>query len=240
MPVQNTLSWAERIKTANETKTKFEAVPLGRFDFFIKEASVAQGQKGEYVKYRAAIANGPRANALVFEACYPNAEKIGYFLEFWHALGFTDEWFMTGNGPTTEQIASALVGRPFSAEVFTRDDAKNDKNGDLYRSLRKFQPATGGEPAVSQQAAVAPAANNFGAPAVAAAPAAPAPAFAAPVAVNAGGSPWGAPVAEPVAVPEPTAPVPTPQAAPAANPWDGQAAAAPAAAATGAPPNPFA
>ena len=236
MPVQNTLSWADRIKAANDTKTSFEPVPLGRFDFFIKEASVAQGPKGEYVKYRASIANGPRANALVFEACYPNAEKIGYFLEFWHALGFTDEWFMTGTGPSTEQIAAALVNRPFSAEVFVRDDAKNDKNGVPYRTLRKFQPETGSAPVVAE---TAPAANNFAAAPAAPAPAAPA--FGTP-ANTAGGSPWGAPVAAPVAVPEPTAPAPVAAppaaAAPAVDPWNGKPAAAPAA--TGTPPNPFA
>lgn len=236
MPVQNTLSWADRIATANEAKTKFEAVPLGRFDFYIKQADVVQGPKGEYIKYRAAISSGERANALVFEQCYPNAEKIGYFLEFWHALGFNDEWFMTGNGPTTDQIAAAILNRPFSAEVYVRDDAKDDKNGDKYRSLRKFNPYTGGESAPVDQAPVQ--SGNFGAPA-ATVPAA-APVAAAPVATTAGGSPWGAPVAAPVAVPEPTAPAPVAQAAPTASPWDGQAAAAPAASATGAPPNPFA
>ncbi len=236
MPVQNTLSWADRIATANEAKTKFEAVPLGRFNFFIKEATVHQGQKGEYVKYRAAISEGPRANALVFEQCYPNAEKIGYFLEFWHALGFTDEWFMTGNGPTTEQIASAIIGRPFSAEVYTRDDAKNDKNGDLYRSLRKFNPFAGGEAAPTAQAAPA---SSFGSPAPAATAPAPQPPVA-PVATTAGGSAWGAPVPETPVAPVAPAPVAAAPAAPTANPWDNQAAAAPAAASTGAPPNPFA
>lgn len=239
MPVQNSLSWAERIQTANETKAKFEPVPLGHFNFFIKQADVVQGPKGEYIKYRAAISEGERANALVFEQCYPNAEKIGYFLEFWHALGFTDEWFMTGDGPTTDQIAAAILNRPFSAEVYVRDDAKDDKNGDKYRSLRKFVPFTGSTAAPAQAAP----ANTFGAPAAAPAPAAPAavaPVASAPVATTAGGSPWGAPVAAPVAVPEPTAPSPVAASAPAVDPWSGTPTAAPAASGTSAPPNPFA
>lgn len=223
MPVQNSLSWADKIKNAAESRAKFEPVPVGRYDFKIIKAEVAQGQKGDYIKYRASILSGPRANALVFESTYPNADNIGFFLEFWHGLGFNDDWLMSAQAPTTDQIASSLVGREFSGEVYIRDDAKADKNGDQYRSLRKFHPYGGAAQAAPAAVASAPAQN-----------------FGSPTAVTAGGSPWGAPVPDAA----PTAPaavapasIPTPDQA---NPWNATQAAPAPAASGGAPPNPFA
>lgn len=224
MPVQNNgISWAQKIAAADANTPNFEPVPLGRANFTIKQADLAQGQKGEYIRYRAAIKDGPRANALVFESTYPNAEKIGFFLEFYRATGLGDEWLMGATPPTTDQIRQALVGRDFSAEVYVRDDAKTDKNGDQYRSLKNFRPYAGAAQAPTQSAPQAPANGGFGQPA----PQAPAQAT----------SSFGAPV------PQPQIPTPDqaqPQA-PAADPWSepAQPQAPVQNAPQATPPNPF-
>lgn len=216
MPVQsNGISWAQKIAAADSATTSFEPVPLGRANFTIKQADLAMGQKGEYIRYRAAIKDGPRANALVFESTYPNAEKIGFFLEFYRATGLGDDWLMGATPPSTDQIRQALVGRDFSAEVYVRDDAKDDKNGDKYRSLKNFRPYAGAAQAPAQSAPQAPANGGFGQP--------------APQATSSFGAP----------VPQPQIPTPDqaqPQA-PAADPWSEPAPVQNAPQAT--PPNPF-
>lgn len=199
MPANN-FNWAERIQKAKENKVSFEPVPLGRMNFVIKDLpQVTQPNSGgnEYIKFRAAVAEGPRANSLVFASTFPYAANPIFFLELMAAMGISEEWFLGQTPPTTEQIAQAMQGRSFSAEVFIEDDASTDKNGDQYRSLRKYLPAaaSGAQEAPAAQAQP----QQFGAPAQAA-PAAPQ-APAAP----AGGNPWDALNTAPAYVPTPEA-----------------------------------
>lgn len=216
MPVQNSgISWAEKIAASDSSTPNYDPVPLGRHNFSIVKTELASGPKGEYIKYRASIKDGPRANALVFESAYPNAEKIGFFLEFFRSTGLEDSVLMSN--PSTEAIAGFLLNRDFSAEVYVRDDARDDKNGNPYRSLRKFQPYGGVVNAPAQ--AQTQANTGFGT--------APQPQAQAQAQAT---SSFGAPV--PASVPTPDQAQPT---APTSDPW----ASNPAQTNQATPPNPF-
>lgn len=193
MPEVASLSWKEKIAAAGTTSKKFEALPTGRYLVEILEASVAVGPKGEYINVKTKVAEGPRANARVNTRTFPNAADVQMFIDFIKAAGLSVEWLMTE--PTMEQITSALVGRVMSANVYIEKDAKDDNNGDKWRSLNGFkhkdEHTEDGNAAPA--AAPAPAASNAGWGGQTAAPVAqPAPAAqAAPVADP--GNPWGQP-----------------------------------------------
>lgn len=192
MPV-NQSSWAERINKAKSGGGgNFEPVPLKRLNFIVEDDPVvASGDKGEYIKYRAKVAPGQeRENALVFEMTFPFAENPFAFLDLFSAMGYDEQWLLQAD-PSTEEIASALKNRPFSAEVYVRDESKTDKSGHPYRSLRNFRPVQAQDAApqapapAPTQAASAPGGSPWGAGASTTPPPAPTP-------DQTGGSPWGA------------------------------------------------
>lgn len=163
MPEVAPLSWADKIAAANSAKVKFEAIPLGRTNLEILEASIKMGKTNEYINYKAKIVDGPRANAWVFGRTFPEAKNVSMFIEFIEALGLSTAWLMGDPAqgiaePSLEQIASALVGRQFSADIYEESDAGTDKNGDKFRSLRKFQQIEDSTPSYDS----APAADQNG------------------------------------------------------------------------------
>lgn len=159
MPEVQPVSWAEKIKQAQESSgdVKFEALELGRYNFKVAEARVKESAAGnQYISIQAKVLDGPRANAVAFQNVFPEAKNVSFYLEFYQALGLNLDWLINNN-PTVEEQASAFKDRQFSAEVFVEDGAKIDQKTEAqYRSLRKYQPQAGAPAPTPQDASSAP------------------------------------------------------------------------------------
>lgn len=187
MPAQ---SWKELMNKAEEGAKEFAPLDPGMYAFVIKEpAKVGQTSK-ENPKFtiNPSVESGPRANARVFHdfivSDSPYAMKNFFFGDL-AILGLGPTFF--DSNPTEQQIAQALQGRRFVAEVYHEEG----NNGKTYARLRNFGAPTSAPPAAGVPGGL-PAAAPIQA---AAAPvAAPAPSAVPPVAPE---SPWAtaAPVA---------------------------------------------
>lgn len=226
------MDWAARRKIASEATGGFTPLEPNTYSFIIKDLPEVTEKDGwPRFKINPSVEAGPRANARVFHTFYttekPNGMKM--FYDQMAVLGITEDWLDTVTDD--RQIAQAMVGKRFTAEVF--HEMYQDK---LQQRLRKIAAPVGSAPVgpgAPVAAAVAPAAaagpNPFAAPQAAA----PAQQFAAPPVQQ------QAPVQQFAAPPVQQAAAPVQQAAPAQqfappagsdNPW---------AATAGAPAPPF-
>lgn len=174
-------SWKELMNAADEGAKEFAILDEGMYEFVIKDpAKVGQTSK-ENPKFtiNPSVESGPRANARVFHTFSvsdsPYAMKMFFFGDL-ATLGLGPSFFDTN--PTEAQIASALQGKRFVAEVFHEDGT----DGKKYARLRNFAapvsaPPTAGVPAGLPTAA--PLGAPAGVPLGATAPVAPAPVAAA-------------------------------------------------------------
>ena len=186
MPEQPQLSWAERI--AESKKNTFKPLDTDtRYNFEIDKTEVKESTTGKapYIKVFAKVIDGERKNYKVNFNTFPESANPWSFLQLFEACGFGLQWLQDSN-PNLHEIASALVGRPFSAEVVDGNQKRDD--GTFWPEYQKFSKPVANEPVAPQ----APAASNFGsAPAPAPAPQAPAPTPAPQPQEDA--SPWGTP-----------------------------------------------
>jgi hypothetical protein len=186
-------SWKELMNAADEGAKEFAILDEGMYEFVIKDpAKVGQTSK-ENPKFtiNPSVESGPRTNARVFHTFSvsdsPYAMKMFFFGDL-ATLGLGPSFF--DQNPTEQQIASALQGRRFVAEVFHEDG--ND--GKKYARLRNFAAPVSAPPTAGVPAGL-PTAAPLGVPTGATAPVAP----AAPTAVAAAPGPWDT-------VPQATAP----------------------------------
>lgn len=197
-------SWKDLMNEAEEGAKEFALLDPGMYSFVIKDpAKVGQTSK-ENPKFsiNPSVESGERANARVWhdfsvsDSAY--AMKTYFFGELAN-LGLGAEFFDTN--PTEQQIAQALQGRRFVAEVFHEDGNDGKKRAKLVSgSIRPAVNAapTAGVPGGLPAASVA-APQNLPAPAVQSAPA------VAPQAPSgAPENPWG-PVAAAAPAPAPAA-----------------------------------
>lgn len=165
MPEINAINWAAKIQEAeNSAPVAFAPLEIGtRYNFEVLDATTTvSGAGNEYISYTARVVDGPRENAkIMYQSTHPAAKNISFFLEFYKSLGLGLEW-LTSSSPSVEELAGAMEGRVFSAEVFVDKDARDDKNGDKYRSLRKYQPQVA--QASAQPAGPAPSVASAPAP----------------------------------------------------------------------------
>lgn len=195
MPAQ---SWKELMNKAEEGAKEFAPLDPGMYPFVVKEpAKVGQTSK-ENPKFtiNPSVESGPRANARVFHdfivSDSPYAMKNFFFGDL-ATLGLGPTFF--DSNPTEQQIAQALQGRRFVAEVFHEEG----NNGKTYARLRNFAAPTSAAPAAGVPGGLgAPAAAGIPAPVATPAPVV----AAAPVAAPAPESPWATTPA-PAAVPAP-------------------------------------
>lgn len=166
MPETPSMDWGSKIAEAASTQVKFEPLEINtRYNFVMENVEIrtAKNTGVEYINFQAKVIDGPRKNSKVFDSTFPNAKNIGMFLDLYKALGLDVSWLVESN-PTLEDIVSAFDGRSFSAEVYVQDNAREDKNGDKYRSLRRYAPQEAPQddapapqtPAAPQQATAAP------------------------------------------------------------------------------------
>lgn len=135
-------TWSERRKeAANAPKREgFKPLEPGRYNFVAKEvAEVGTAQNTGMTSWniKLTVEDGPRANATMYHTFY-DSEKPGgvaFLLEQFSALGLDS---LLDTEASDEQIAQAMLGRRFSAEVY-----KNTYNGKESMKLRAFRPASG-------------------------------------------------------------------------------------------------
>lgn len=160
-------SWSERRKEADAEGAKFAPLVPDRYSFVIvDDAKVEEKDGNARFKINPAVESGERAKARVFHTFYVSEKPAGmrYFFEQMDAVGLGNDFF--DRDPSNEQIAKALKGRRFTAEVF------NDEwEGKVNQKLRKFAPAVGSAPAAGGPGAgpagpaaqgPGPAAQSFG------------------------------------------------------------------------------
>lgn len=197
-------SWKDLMNEAEEGAKEFALLDPGMYSFVIKDpAKVGQTSK-ENPKFsiNPSVESGERANARVWhdfsvsDSAY--AMKTYFFGELAN-LGLGAEFFDTN--PTEQQIAQALQGRRFVAEVFHEDGNDGKKRAKLVSG--SIRPAVNAAPAAGVPgglpAAAVAAPQSLPAPAVQSAPA------VAPQAPSgAPENPWG-PVAAAAPAPAPAA-----------------------------------
>jgi hypothetical protein len=193
-------SWKDLMNDAEKGAKEFEIVAEGPYTFVIKEpAKVGQTSK-ENPKFtiKASIESGERANALVFHdfivSDSPYAMKNFFFGDL-AILGLNSSFFDTN--PSEQQIAQALLGKRFTAEVYHEEAT----NGKTYARLRNFSAPT----------SAAPSAGVPGGLPVAAAHPVPA-ATTSPIAAPSIESPWATPAAPVAPAPQVSNAVPLPPA----------------------------
>jgi pyruvate/2-oxoglutarate dehydrogenase complex dihydrolipoamide acyltransferase (E2) component len=176
------LNWGELISQAEDAGGgSYEPLPDGEYELKVIESSVATTSTGKTMfKITTEVQTGPHAKRRIWDNLVISNESpkaLGMFFMKLGVLGLTKE-SIQANNPSNEQIAQALIGRPFRATVGSRV-----WNGKTQNELVRYLPASNiASPASAPVAAPAPA-PQAAAPAPAPAPAAPAaPAFAAPTA----------------------------------------------------------
>lgn len=205
MPAAN---WKDLMNKAEEGAKDFAILDEGMYAFVVKEpAKVGETGKGNpKFTINPSVESGPRANARVFHDFIvsesPFAMKNFFFGDL-AILGLGVEFF--NQNPTEQQIAQALQGRRFVAEVF-HEPGHSDPTKKFAR-LRNFAAPTSAPPGAGVPGGLpsaAPVATGPSVvPQVASSP--------APVAQAAPASPWDT---VPTAVPAPVAsnsiPIPPP------------------------------
>jgi hypothetical protein len=167
-------SWSERRKEADAEGAKFAPLQPDRYSFVIVDAAKIEEKDGNArFKINPAVESGPRAKARVFHTFYISDKPAGmrYFFEQMDALGLGQ---LFDGEPSNEQIAQALLGRRFTAEVFNEE-----WEGKVNQKLKKFAPPVGSAPAAgpggggfAPSAGPAPVAQTFGQAPIQQAPAA--------------------------------------------------------------------
>lgn len=143
MPAQ---SWKDLMNQAEEGAKEFALLDPGMYSFVIKDAAKVGQTSKENPKFtiNPSVESGPRANARVFHDFIVSDSAYAmknFFFGDLAILGLNASFF--DQNPTEQQIAQALQGRRFVAEVFHEDA----NNGKTYARLRGFAAATSAAPA---------------------------------------------------------------------------------------------
>ena len=143
MPAQ---SWKDLMNQAEEGAKEFALLDPGMYSFVIKDAAKVGQTSKENPKFtiNPSVESGPRANARVFHDFIVSDSAYAmknFFFGDLAILGLNASFF--DQNPTEQQIALALQGRRFVAEVFHEEA----NNGKTYARLRNFAAPTSAAPA---------------------------------------------------------------------------------------------
>lgn len=184
------MDWKTLMNAAEEGAKEFALLDEGMYSFVIKDAAKVGQTSKENPKFsiNPSVETGERANARVWhdfsvsDSAY--AMKTYFFGELAN-LGLGAEFFDTN--PTEQQIAQALQGKRFVAEVYHEDG--ND--GKKRAKIRNLQPPVGAAPSAGAPGGL-PAAAPLGAPAgLPVTQSQPAPVVASQAPSGAPENPWG-------------------------------------------------
>jgi hypothetical protein len=202
------MDWKTLMNAAEEGAKEFALLDEGMYSFVIKDAAKVGQTSKENPKFsiNPSVESGERANARVwhdFSVSDSAYAMKNYFFGELAALGLGPDFFDTN--PTEQQIAQALQGRRFVAEVYHEDG--ND--GKKRAKIRNLQPPTGAAPSAGVPGGLpaAPVAASTGLPAPSIQPAPVAASQAAPAAPE---NPWGPPAAAAPAAPQAANTIPLP------------------------------
>lgn len=176
-------SWKELMNDAEEGAKEFALLEPNMYSFVIKDAAKVGTTSKENPKFtiNPSVESGERANARVFHDFIVSDSAYAmknFFFGDLAILGLGASFFDTN--PSEQQIAQALQGRRFVAEVFHEEG----NNGKTYARLRNFAAPTSAPPSAGVPG---------GLPSASVAQAAP---IAAPQAAQvAPESPWATPAA---------------------------------------------
>jgi len=198
------MDWTTLRNKAEEGAKEFALLGEGMYTFVIKDAAKVGQTNKENPKFsiNPSVESGERANARVWhdfsvsDSAY--AMKTYFFGEL-AALGLGNDFFDTN--PTEQQIAQALQGRRFVAEIF--HETGNDNVVRAKIKSGSIQPAVGAAPAAGVPGGLpaAPVAASHSLPAPVAQTA---PVVASQAPSGAPENPWG-PVATATPAPAPAA-----------------------------------
>jgi hypothetical protein len=179
-------SWKELMNDAEEGAKEFTILDEGMYSFVVKDAAKVGTTSKDNPKFtiNPSVESGPRANARVYHDFIVSDSAFAmknFFFGDLAILGLGASFFDTN--PTDQQIAQALQGRRFVAEVF-HEPGHSDPTKKFAR-LRNFAAPTNAAPSAGVPG---------GLPSVAPAPIAAAAPVAAPIDA---GSPWATPAATP-------------------------------------------
>jgi hypothetical protein len=198
-------SWKDLMNEAEEGAKEFALLDEGMYNFVIKDAAKVGQTSKENPKFsiNPSVESGPRANARVWHdfsvSDSPYAMKTYFFGELAN-LGLGADFFDTN--PTEQQIAQALQGKRFVAQIF--HETGNDSKVRAKIVSGSIQPPVGAAPAAGTPSGL-PSAAPLGAPAGLPAPVAQTAPVVAPQAPSgAPEKPWG-PVAAAAPAPAPAA-----------------------------------
>jgi hypothetical protein len=189
---------------AEEGAKEFAILDEGMYSFVVKDAAKVGQTSKENPKFtiNPSVESGPRANARVFHDFIVSDSAYAmknFFFGDLAILGLNASFFDTN--PSEQQIAQALQGRRFVAEVFHEEG----NNGKTYARLRNFAAPTSAPPGAGVPGGLPSAAPIAAATPLAAAT--PSPQISQPP-LDAG-SPWAtAPVAAPAPAVNNTVPLP--------------------------------
>jgi hypothetical protein len=220
MPIKN---WSALLDEAGDTGS-FEVLPAGDYDLRVAKAEATQSGNGKLMfKLTNEVTAGPHKGRRVWSnlvLTVDNPTALGIFFRQMAAIGISKSYFE--GDPSDAQVADALTGREFRAQVAVKQWQGNDRN-----EIKAYFPARkeGDVPAAPPPIPQTPPINPQPAPVAAVAPAPAPPASAAAVAAPAPApvvQPAPEPVNQPVtpAVPDTVAAAPAPPA-PAAESSDG-------------------
>jgi hypothetical protein len=197
MPTQN---WQDLIAAAEKEDKKFQPVPAQDYNVVVVKSeprTSSTGKQGYNIQTKI-VDEGPSKGRVVFDTMWISPESpiaLRIFFNQMKVLGLDTQYF--ASNPSPDQIAGALVGKVFRAEVIIK---KNNKDEDV-NEIKNYKTADSAAQAAAQNFL----ANNGSA--TTAAPAAPSPSAPAPT-----------PAAPAPAAPAPAPVAPAPEPAPAAQP----------------------
>lgn len=163
------MSWKELMNQAEEGAKEFAILDEGMYSFVVKDAAKVGVTSKENPKFtiNPSVEAGPRANARVFHDFIVSDSAYAmknFFFGDLAILGLGSSFFDTN--PTEQQIAQALQGRRFVAEVFHEEG----NNGKTYARLRNFAAPTGAAPSAGVPGGLPAAGAPLAAPVAAPAP----------------------------------------------------------------------
>lgn len=244
MPLQ---SWGSLLDEAGDVT--FDVLPDADYNVKVEKANPKMAGSGNLMfELTLVVTSGPYAKRKLWTnvvVAPGNQVALNIFFRKMHAMGIAKEFF--GANPSDSQVAEAMVGREFRAQV-----GNKMYQGEKRNEVKGFAPvsatAAAGSPAVPPPPSI-PTPSTPGVPVTAGAGVAPAPAPPAPAAAAAPPAPapvpesapaapiqpatppvpdTPAPVAEAAPVAPPLPPAPPTEAAPAAAPQEPQGATPPA------------
>lgn len=139
-------TWDDIIAEAGDG---FDLPPEGEYDFVITdaEAKISANSGNPMIATKAKIASGPHHGKAIKTFYIVRAVSTAKsFMKHMQAVGISIDT-LREQKPTLDQIAKAIIGKPFTGEVVHKSDARWGDSAELKWQMRA--PESGAEPITS-------------------------------------------------------------------------------------------